>query len=76
MSLQSSITQVILEVGITTISELVKNIVYFILIYLGFKGITKEIRKLIKEIPEWQEKNYKNQLSLRTLDKAIEGRKL
>ena len=69
MSLQTSITQVILEVGITTISELAKNVVYFILIFWGIKTIAKKM-------PEWLDQHYRNQLKIRTIDKAIEGRKL
>jgi hypothetical protein len=69
MSLQSSITQVILEVGITTISELAKNIVYFILIYWGIKKITKEM-------PKWIQTYHKNEMEKYRIEKAIEGRKL
>jgi hypothetical protein len=68
MSLQTSITQVILEVGITTISELAKNLIYFILIYWG-------IRKISKEMPGWINKYHENQIKLRTLDRALERKK-
>ena len=65
MSLKTTLIQVIFEVGISTISELARNIVYFILIVWG-----------IKKMPEWLDQHYRNQLKLRTIDKAIEGRKL
>ena len=68
MSLQTTITQVILEVGITTISELAKNVVYYILIIWGVKTI-------VKRMPEWLDQHYKNQMKIRTTDKAIEGRR-
>jgi hypothetical protein len=68
MSLQTSITQVILEVGITTISELAKNVVYFILIIWGVKYIGKRM-------PDWIENYFKGQIKLRTLDRVLERRK-
>ena len=74
MSLQTTITQVILEVGITTISELAKNIVYFILIYLGFKLLAKEIRNGAKNIPTWLEEWDKIKMKHYQIEKAIEGR--
>jgi len=76
MSLQTSIIQVLLEVGITTISELAKNIVYFILIYLGFKLLAKEIRESAKKVPEWINLYFKEIQKAKTLDKALEGRKI
>lgn len=68
MSLQTTITQVLLEVGITTISELAKNLVYFILIYWG-------IKKISKDMPKWLESYHKNQMEKFRVEKAIEGRK-
>ena len=74
MSLQTSIIQVLLEVGITTISELAKNIVYFILIYLGFKLLAKEIRESTKNIPSWLEEWDRIKMKHYQIDKAIESR--
>lgn len=69
MSLQSSITQVILEVGITTISELAKNVIYYILIIWGVNKISRQIPKLIEDYDKMKMKHYQ-------INKAIEGRKL
>jgi len=69
MSLQTSIVQVILEVGITTISELAKNLVYYILIIWG-------VRTIVKKMPEWISEWDKNKMKHYQINKAIEGRKL
>jgi len=69
MSLQTTITQVILEVGISTISELTKNLAYFILIIWGVKTI-------VKRVPAWLEQYDKMKIKHYQIEKAIEGRKL
>ena len=75
MSLQSTIVQVLLEVGITTISELAKNIVYFILIIIGFKWLAKEIREGVKNMPSWINLYFIEMQKSKTLDRALEGKK-
>jgi len=76
MSLQSTIVQVLLEVGITTISELAKNIVYFILIIIGFKWLAKEIREGVKNMPSWINLYFIEMQKSKSIDRALEGRKL
>jgi hypothetical protein len=37
----------------TTVSGIIINLPWFVLIYLGFKMISREIKAGVKEIPNW-----------------------
>lgn len=68
MSLQTTIIQVLLETIITTISGLIKNLPYFILIIWGVKKVSKDMPKWIEQYDKIKMKHY-------LIEKAIEGRK-
>lgn len=69
MSLQTTIIQILLETIITTISGLIKNLPYFILIIWGVKKISKDMPKWIEQYDKIKMKHY-------LIEKAIEGRRI
>lgn len=57
-----------------TISGIIINLPWFILIYLGFKLIAKEIKEGVKNIPSWIEQYFKLQRHQLMINKATENR--
>lgn len=61
------------------ISGLVTNIVWIALVIWGVRYLARIINKgfdnLIKNIPHWIEQYEKTKLKVKTVDRALEGRK-
>jgi len=74
MTIQNSIGLVIVD----TLGGTIKNLPFFILIYMGFKIVSKSItngtEKLIKELPKWLEQWDKIKMKHYLIDKAVQVR--
>lgn len=58
-----------------TIGGVIQNLPYFILIILGFRMITREIKNLTKQIPKWIEDYDKIKIKHYQIDRALEIRR-
>ena len=54
-----------------TISGILINLPWFILIWIGFKMLSREIKIGIRSIPEWIDKYFKLRMQQLTVERAI-----
>ncbi|GIW67799.1 MAG: hypothetical protein KatS3mg096_694 [Candidatus Parcubacteria bacterium] len=71
-----TLSDFLIQTIVQTISNLISNSAWFILFYLGFKMITKEIKKFSKEIPLWIENYHKKQLERIRIQEALNMRRM
>ena len=64
----------IAEILAQTISGIIINLPWFILIWLGFRLISREIHIGVKQIPKWIEQYFKLQREQLMIQKAISSR--
>lgn len=61
------------DIVVQTFANLISNLALFILLYVGFKMIAKEIRDGVKNIPAWIKQYGEIQIKQRAINTAIEG---
>lgn len=70
MTIASNLSSIIIQ----TIANVISNAAWFILIFLGFKAIIREIKKISKEIPIWIENYHKKEMERIRVSQAIDRR--
>ena len=62
------------EILTNTLSGIIINLPWFILVWLGFKLIAREIHIGVKQIPKWIEQYFKMQREQLVIQRAITHR--
>lgn len=63
------------QVVADTISGIIKNSPWFVLFYIGFKAIAKEVRVGIKQIPHWIKQLHENNIKEINMQRAMEAKR-
>lgn len=67
-------TETLLQIGVTTIGNLISNLAYIILFIWGIRFLGREISKGIQKVPEWIENYHKRQIERIRINEALDRR--